>query len=138
MNPGVYVIAGGGFTVSGNGNISASGVTIYNAGSAYPNTGGSFGAINLSGNGKLTLSAPTTGTYAGLGIFQSRDNTQALSLSGNNLTGITGSIYAANAQLTLSGNAQLKDALIVGTMNLSGNAIFNTFTSGGSDSGNNS
>jgi hypothetical protein len=129
MNPGIYAIEGGGFTVSGNGAVTATGVMIYNAGSKYPSTGGTFGAINLSGNGKFTLSAPTTGIYAGLGIFQSRDNTQAINLSGNNITGITGSIYAADAELVLSGNAQLKDALIVGTMNLSGNAIFNTLSS---------
>ncbi len=132
MNPGIYVIAGGGFTVSGNASVTATGVMIYNAGSAYPSLGGTFGGITLSGNGKVALAAPSSGTYAGLGIFQSRDNTQPLALSGNNITGIYGTIYAANSQLTLSSNAQLKDAIIVGTMNLSGNAIFNTVTSGGS------
>ncbi len=135
MNAGIYVIAGGGFSVSGNGSVTASGVLIYNAGSAYPILGGTFGGITFSGNGHIALSAPTTGTYAGIGLFQSRDNTQALSLSGNNLSNVTGSIYAANAQLVLSGNAQLKDALVVGSMNLSGNSIFNTLTSGGSGSG---
>ena len=36
MNPGVYVIAGGGFSVSGNGSVTGTGVMIYNAGSNYP------------------------------------------------------------------------------------------------------
>jgi hypothetical protein len=64
-------------------------------------------------------------------IFQSRDNTQALSMSGNNLTGIVGSVYAANAQLNLSGNAKFNDALVVGTMNISGNAVFSALTTSG-------
>jgi hypothetical protein len=129
MNPGIYVIAGGGFTVSGNNSsVTGSGVLIYNAGTNYPNAGGNFGGINLTGNGKLTLSAPTTGVYAGLVIFQARDNAQPLTLSGNNVTGLKGSLYAPDAALTLSGNAHLNDALIVSTMNLSGNAIFNNFS----------
>ncbi len=136
MTAGIYVIAGGGFNVSGNATVNGSaGVLIYNAGSTYPSAGGSFGAISFSGNGKVTLSAATSGTYSGIVLFQSRDNTQALNLSGNGLAGITGSVYAANAQLVLSGNADLADSIVVGTMNLSGNSVFNTLTSGGSDSG---
>ena len=77
-------------------------------------------------NGTVNLTAASTGAYAGMVVFQSRDNTQALTLSGNNLTGISGSVYAANAALTMSGNAKLKDALVIGTINLSGNTIFNT------------
>ena len=124
MAPGIYVIKGGGLTVSGAASLTGSGVTIYNAGSNYPSTGGSFGGITLSGSGTMTLSAPTTGTYAGIVIFQSRDNTQTLNFSGAEVSGLNGSVYAPGASLTLSGSASLKDALIVNTMNLSGAAVF--------------
>ena len=83
MNSGLYIIEGGGFTVSGNASVTGSGVTIFNAGSKYPTTGGTYGSITLSGNGTFNLSAPTTGTYAGVVIFQPADNTKALSVSGN-------------------------------------------------------
>ena len=138
MNPGIYVIAGGGFTVSGNANVTGSGVLIYNAGSAYPTAGGTFGAITLSGNGAYNLRPASTGTYAGTVIFQSRDNTQALTLSGNGVANISGSIYAANAALSLSGNGHLEDALVIGTLSISGNAILNALASSGksSDPGN--
>jgi Ca2+-binding RTX toxin-like protein len=130
MNPGVYVIAGGGFAVSGNGAVNGNCVLIYNAGAGYTvnanHLGGAFGAISLTGNGHLALSAPSTGTYAGDVLFQARDNTQTLTLSGNDMTGVVGAIYAPNALLAMSGNAHLNDALIIGTMNLSGNAVFNT------------
>ena len=49
----LYIIEGGGFTVSGNASITGSGVMIFNAGSNYPSTGGTYGSISLSGNGNL-------------------------------------------------------------------------------------
>jgi Ca2+-binding RTX toxin-like protein len=125
MTTGTYEITGAGFSVSGNGIVSAANVLIYNTGSS---------AITLGGDGQFSLSALTSGPDAGLAIYQSPLDTQALTLSGNNLTGLTGSIYAKNAALNLSGNAQLQDALVVGSLNLSGNAIFNALGAGGSSS----
>jgi hypothetical protein len=132
LSGGTYIIEGGGLTVSGNAGITGSGVFIYNAGSNYPNSGGSFGGITLSGNGTFNLTALSTGTYAGLLIYQSRQNTRALSLSGNAMAGMTGTIYAANALLSMSGNAALQSPLVVGTLNLSGNVAL-TQTAAGSD-----
>ena len=124
MNGGLYIIEGGGFTVSGNASVVGSGVTIFNAGSKYPGTGGTYGSITLSGNGSYNLSPATSGTYAGIVIFQPRDNTKALTLSGN-ASGMTGTIYAPAAQLAESGNAQLNAAVIVDTLTISGNGISN-------------
>jgi hypothetical protein len=59
LNPGVYLIEGGGFTVTGNASISGTGVTIYNTSSTYPSSTGSYGGITLSGNGTFSLTAPT-------------------------------------------------------------------------------
>ncbi|MGH7193934.1 MAG: Ig-like domain repeat protein, partial [Candidatus Saccharimonadales bacterium] len=121
MTSGVYVIAGGGFAVSGNASVNGAKVMIYNAGGNYLG-GDGFGPIHLSGNGQIGLTAPTTGPYAGLVIFQSRDNVQGLLLSGNAMEGISGTIYAANALATLSGNAFLNVPLVVNSLALSGNA----------------
>jgi hypothetical protein len=131
LNPGTYIIEGGGFTVTGNASATGSGVMIYNAGSNYPNSGGNFGGITLSGNGTFNLSAPTSGAYTGILIFQSRQNTRALSFSGNATAGMAGTIYAANAALSMSGNAQLQSSLDVGTLNLTGNVSL-TQTAAGS------
>jgi hypothetical protein len=135
MNPGVYIIEGGGLTVTGNASISGSGVMIYNAGSNYPGNGGSFGGITLSGTGTFNLSAPTTGIYAGLLIFQSRQNTRALSFSGNAMAGMAGTIYAANASLSMSGNASLQSPLVVGRLSLSGNVSLTQMADGNDGSG---
>jgi hypothetical protein len=125
MNPGVYVIEGGGFSVSGNASVSGSGVTIYNT----KNSGGTYGSIVLTGNG--TLTPATSGQYAGVVIFQDRSNPKAITLSGNVMQGMGGTIYAADAQLVASGNSQIGSAshpvsIVVDTMTLSGNAIANT------------
>jgi hypothetical protein len=138
LSGGTYLIAGGGLTVTGNASIAGSGVTIYNAGSNYPNSGGSFGGITLSGNGTFSLSAPATGTYAGILIFQSRQNTRALSFSGNAMAGMSGTIYAANALLSMSGNASLQNPLIVGMLNLSGNVNLTQIVVGSDGTGDSS
>ena len=103
MSSGTYIIEGGGFSVSGAGSVTGSGVTIVNAGSDYPSTGGTYGSISLSGSGTYKLTPPTTGTYAGIVIFQTRDNTKAMTVSGA-ASGMTGTIYAAAAALTISGS----------------------------------
>ncbi len=141
LSPGVYIIAGGGFTVSGNGSVAVAGTAssltgagamIYNAGTGYNlasgGDGGTFGAITVSGNGTISLVQPSTGTYAGVLIFQARDNPKALTFSGNAMQGIGGTIYAKMAQFVESGNGQVGSAskpisLVVDTLSLSGNAV---------------
>src|SRR5262249_44339322 len=59
-------------------------------------------------------------------------NTRALAFSGNAMAGMNGTNYAPNALLSMSGNAQLANPLIVGSLNLSGNVSL-TQTAGGTD-----
>src|SRR5262249_9525357 len=135
LDPGIYIIEGGGLTVTGNASISGTGVMIYNAGSNYPCSGGNFGGITLSGNGTFSLSASTSGAYAGPLIFQSRQDTRALSFSGNAMAGMNGTIYAANALLSMSSNASLASPLVVGMLNLSGNASLTQIAAGSDSTG---
>jgi hypothetical protein len=125
LNPGIYAIAGGGLSISGNGSVKGSGVLIYNAGSNYPNPGGSFGSITLSTNAVLNISAATTGTYAGVAVFQSRDNTLAITVGGSSVINLQGGLlYAIKAQLTLSSSAAVRRApTIVDTLRISGTAV---------------
>jgi len=121
MNPGIYEIAGGGFSVSGSGSVTGSGVLIYNAGSKYPSAGGTFGAVNLSGAGSVQLAPPTTGTYAGIVLFQSRDNTATISISGSAVAKLTGTFYAPAALVAVSGAAEFEpDALLVNELQFQG------------------
>ena len=129
MKAGTYVIEGGGFSVSGSGGVSGTGVMIYNTN----NSAGTFGAITVSGAGTVALSAPSSGTYAGILIFQDRSNTHRLTFSGSGTLGTAGAIYAAAAELVESGNARVGStsnpvSLIVDTMNLSGSTTANIAT----------
>jgi hypothetical protein len=125
LNPGIYVIAGGGMSVTGNASVTGTGVLIYNAGSNVLGGGGtpSYGGVTLSGNGTFNLTALTSEAYPGILIFQARDNTRAMSLSGNAITGIAGTIYAPAALLAVSGNGQLltQVSLVVDRLQVSGN-----------------
>jgi hypothetical protein len=134
LNPGTYLIEGGGLTVTGCGNLSGDGVFIYNAGSYFPDPGGSMGGITLRGNGMIDLTAETAGDYAGVVIFQARDNTRALALGGCAASGLNGIVYAPNALLTLQGYAQLDASLIVDELNVGGSSLL-TQMAPGSDGG---
>jgi hypothetical protein len=97
-------------------------VFLYNTQSNFPNLGGTFGGITLSGNGVFNLTPATSGPYAGVVLFQNRGNTRAISLSGNAAEGLGGTVYAPAALLYLSGNASLAGPVVVNELTLSGNA----------------
>jgi parallel beta-helix repeat protein len=122
LSPGVYLIEGGGVTVTGSASVSGTGVTLYNTSSNYPSNTGSYGGITLSGNGTFSLTAPTGGPYAGVVLFQARANTRAISLSGGAAAGLGGTVYAPAALLFLGGNASVNGALVVNQLSLTGNA----------------
>jgi hypothetical protein len=125
MDAGLYIIEGGGFHVSYNGSVSGAGVMIDNTG-AGSDSCESYGAITLGGNGAIRLGPATTGTYAGILIFQPVANKQVLAFSGNAMAGVNGTIYAPSAQFVESGDAQISATVIVDTMALSGNSTANS------------
>jgi hypothetical protein len=96
LNPGRYYINGGGLVASGLSSISGDGVFIYN-------TGG--GAINMSGTGGISLSPMTSGTYAGVTIFQDRNSSVGATLSGGTNVTNTGIFDFPTAAVTLSGTS---------------------------------
>ncbi len=100
MLPGVYIMEGGGFQISGSAAVIGPEVMIYNTIGSY-----AAGAIQIDSLGKVALTAPMTGSYQGISIFQNRSLTQTLSITGNGLTTIAGVVYAAQAPVSLSGVA---------------------------------
>ncbi len=96
LNPGIYYINGGGINSSGLSSVIGNGVFIYN-------TGG--GAINLSGLGTISLSPMSSGTYAGITVFQDRSSATGATMSGTGKMSNTGTFYFPDATLTLSGSS---------------------------------
>jgi len=124
LNPGIYVIAGGGLAVTSSASINGTGVLIYNAGSNYVGHGSSFGSITLTGQGTISLTPASTGPYAGIAIFQSRDNTRAASLNAGAVQALAGSIfYAAAATVSASGSAHVVNTFVVDRLQMTGGSI---------------
>src|SRR5439155_25937162 len=78
MNPGVYYLDGGGLQVTGTATVIGTGVTIYNTSDTM-----APGPITINSLGKIALTAPASGTYQGIAIFQDRGLSQPVSLTGN-------------------------------------------------------
>ena len=126
LQPGIYYLQGGGLSATGNVSLTGSGVMIYNAPSTSSDT------ISLAGNTVVNLSPMTSGAYAGMTIFEARTSTAPVSLVGNAGSNITGTIYAAGAQVSITGNTntQIGSQYISSTLNVTGNSSFNVGGSG--------
>jgi Flp pilus assembly protein TadG len=104
MQPGIYYMDGGGFSMTGQGNLTAFGVMIYN------DPKGSSDSISISGSngGSVTLTPPTSGLYQGLTLFQNRTAPHDMNISGNGGFYVTGTFYTANSLMNVTGNGAAK------------------------------
>ncbi len=133
LNPGVYILTGHGFSVSGTATVTengTAGVTIYNEGAS--------GAISVTG-GSVNLPAPAgiwaTGIAPGIVIFQPNANATKLTISAGTVNLNGGGIYAPAALLALSGSAQLQAPLVVGKLTISAAARDSLLMAGGATGG---
>jgi len=112
--PGTYILKDGGISLAGNSSMctgtscstvtAAGGVFFYLTYANYPATGGSCATFSLHGNNVTTLSAPTSGTYAGMLFWQDTACTATFSIGGNGAIGATGTIYVPGATVQGNGN----------------------------------
>ena len=122
LAPGIYVIGGGGLSATGQARLSGNGVTIYLASGAGSgcSAGGGF---TLSGGESVDISAPATGSYVGVAIYQARNNSSGDTESGNGTLDLQGAVfYAAAAELAISGGATVNASLVVDRLMMVGNA----------------
>jgi hypothetical protein len=130
FNAGTYVLAGGGMSVSTNTTMTGTGVTFYNT----TGTGG-YGAISFSGSGTANLSAPTSGSLAGILFFQDRSipsSGAASSFSGSSSSTFDGAIYFPTTSISFSGNSSASGygIVVANQLTLSGNvSIGNNYSS---------
>lgn len=135
MEPGVYVMAGGGFTSAGNGVIEGDEVMIYLA--SHP-TPGDCGFVSLTGGKDLELTPPTSGDYEHITLWQDEECTDDIGYRGGH-DATVGVIYAPGAQVNITGGGDLGSVqLIADSVYVSGNSDYTVdFTGyvGGSGSG---
>ncbi len=124
--PGIYVMAGGGLSVTGNGQLNGDNVFIYNTiDTTNPFGAGDYGSIDLTGNGNVHLTPPTSGPYEGLLFFQDRNNNKPFKVAGNGeLDDVEqGTLYFPSAACEFTGNGHEAEAsqVICDTISISGN-----------------
>jgi hypothetical protein len=135
MSAGTYVFTGT-LDLSGHGTLTGTGVTIYlppptTLPTTIPvsNQSVSGGTLGGGGNGNTTinLTAPGSGQYKDILIYEDAGDTNNISFNGTPVAGFTGIIYAPSAELDLSGNTNmnLTTDLIVGSLYDKGNATIN-------------
>jgi hypothetical protein len=117
MSAGTYVFTGN-LDFTGHGTLNGTGVTLYFAG---PN-----GQLGGPGNGNTTinLTAPTSGDYNGILIYQDPSDTKTGEFNGTPIENFTGIVYMPGAMFELSGNTTFNGN---STTNLVTDFIVNSF-----------
>jgi hypothetical protein len=120
LQPGVYVLRDG-LKLEGAATILGSGVTLYIA----PNDKGDCpGKLDFDKKATHTLSAPTSGAYQGLLVYQDVACTGEIKWSGTAASRATGTIYVPTGELKLDGGiVDFVGQLIVDRLTLSGEAV---------------
>jgi Tfp pilus assembly protein PilX len=124
---------GGGTTT-----VQPGGVTLFFTCSAWPGAGTAAGPIcpcpstlgsniNVSSNGGLQITAPTSGTYQGVAIFFDRCNNGSIALTANGGVPVLGAIYAKASPLYLTANGPITVAglVVTASADISANANLN-------------
>jgi Flp pilus assembly protein TadG len=96
LRPGTYIIDAGTLKINANANISGDGVTIYLVDNA---------TLDFNGNANINLTAPTSGTYAGILFFGARENSMAVNkINGTATSSMTGTFYFPTQEVDYQGN----------------------------------
>jgi len=134
LNPGTYYLDGGDFKISGSGNVSGTGgVTIVLGDSSG---GGNCGNVSITGGGEIDMTAPTSGTYAGILFFRHSSCSStgaAMSFTGNSGSTVVGAIYSPSKALDVSGGTSIAGSclqLIANTISFSGSGTIGSSCSG--------
>jgi hypothetical protein len=121
LSPGIYYMDHGGFSVS-NGKVTGDGVMIYN-----DPTPASGQKVTITG-GTFDITAPTTGVYQGMVIFQARGaGNVPIAITGSQQCNMIGTVYAPSSpvQVTGSGGATLGSEFVSDTLTVTGSGPFN-------------
>ncbi len=133
MSPGTYIMAGGGLTINAQAVMSGSGVTVYNTSSTGWGCSGSssYTPITISGQANVTMSAPNTGTLAGVVLFGARAGCSKVGscqdqINGGASTTLSGAMYFKSDTLLFSGNNSSTGCMtaVADMINFNGNSSF--------------
>lgn len=113
FGPGIYYITGG-LSFGSQANVTANGaVFIMTATNAASNTGNIAG-VDMQGGATINMTAPTTGTYAGILFYQDRRATNSSTniINGNSTSVLQGALYFPRQELQMNGNSGMNTRCI--------------------------
>ena len=111
LNPGVYVIDGNSFSVGSQARVTGNGVTILLTSSTAAGSPRSIATVDINGGAQINLTAPSTGTYAGVIFYQDRRaqlTNQANKINGNSSSSYQGAIYFPGQHVEFTGNTGMQ------------------------------
>jgi Flp pilus assembly protein TadG len=119
LKAGLYIINGA-LSVGGGTTVTGAGVTFY-----FP-VGGS---VSMGNGAVINLTAPTSGTYDGILIYQNRSNPNPLSIVGGANSVLSGIIYCPGANLTLNNGTttSIYASIIAGSLTFAGGATLKNY-----------
>ena len=125
----IVYLDGGNFDVGAQGVLNASGVTFILTSSTAATNANSIAQVSINGGATLNLTAPDTGTYAGVIMYQDRRAAFGTSnINGNSSTFFRGAFYFPNRELVFNGTSGMSTECVqmVGRrLGFSGNSTIN-------------
>lgn len=120
MEPGVYIVDGGTLRTNGNSTVTGDGVTIFLTDDAE---------VQMNGNADISLSAPTTGDYAGVLFWGDGDNAADTTtlFNGTANSSLVGALYFPSQTIDMRGDFSGSGGctrLIGYRIDISGNTTF--------------
>ncbi|MGC8780011.1 MAG: pilus assembly protein TadG-related protein [Anaerolineae bacterium] len=111
LRPGLYCIGGDGLKIGSGAQVAGSSVTLFLA----------ENSVTMSGGGRLSISPPTSGPYAGIVIYQARRNYSTMRVTGGaSLEGSRGIVYLPDGTLDAGGGTGIHTNLVVRRLEISG------------------
>lgn len=109
LNPGVYILDAGDFSISSQAHVSCPGGCTFVMSSRTAGTNpSSIGNVDFNGGAEVDLTAPTTGTYAGISIYQDRraeNCNNCNNINGNSSSSFHGAFYFPSQELIFTGTS---------------------------------
>jgi hypothetical protein len=107
LQSGVYYIDGSSFSVGSQATVVGTGVTIILTSNTAATNPGSIANVDINGGANIQLTAPTSGTYAGVLFYQDRRATDSGTnkINGNASSTLQGAIYMPAQAVEFSGTS---------------------------------
>lgn len=105
----VIIVDGGELSFGAQANVTGTGITFILTSSTAATNPSSIAQIDMHGNAVLDITAPTSGTYEGVLMYQDRRAVYGDShINGNSSSQFEGGFYFPNRRLTFNGNTGMR------------------------------